>query len=144
MPLSPFIWLAVAAVMAVVEVASLGLVTMWFVVGALVAFAANLLGLDVFAQVVVFLAVSVLCLVVLRPVFVKYRDRGKEEEPTPVGQIAVVAEAIDNDRLVGRVETPDHMTWAARSADGRPIPAGENVTVVGQESVKLIVERKLA
>ncbi len=140
--MSPFIWLAVAAVMAVVEIASLGLITMWFVVGALVAFVANLLGFDLFVQVVVFLVVSVLCLAVLRPVFVKYRDRGKQEEPTPVGQIAVVAEAIDNDRLVGRVETPDHMTWAARSADGMPIPAGENVVVVGQESVKLIVERK--
>ena len=85
---------------------------------------------------------SVLCLVVLRPVFVKYRDRGKLEEPTVVGQEAVVREAVDNDRFVGRVETADHMTWAARSADGMPIPAGENVVVVGQESVKLIVERK--
>lgn len=141
--MSPFVWLAVAAVMAVVEVVSLGLITMWFVVGALVAFAANLLGADPLVQIVVFLVVSVLCLVVLRPVFVKYRDRGKKEEPTVVGCIAVVREAIDNDRLVGRVETPDHMTWAARSADGRPIASGENVVVVGRESVKLIVERKV-
>lgn len=142
--MSPFIWLAVAAVMAVVEVVSLGLITMWFVVGALVAFAANLLGADPLIQIVVFLIVSVLCLIVLRPVFVKYRDRGKKEEPTVVGRIAVVCEAIDNDRLVGRVETPDHMTWAALSADGRPIASGENVVVVGRESVKLIVERKVS
>lgn len=141
--MNPFVWLAVAAVMAVVEVVSLGLITMWFVVGALVAFAASLLGADPLVQIVVFLVVSVLCLVVLRPVFVKYRDRGKKEEPTVVGCIAVVREAIDNDRLVGRVETPDHMTWAARSADGRPIASGENVVVVGRESVKLIVERKV-
>ncbi len=141
--MSPFVWLAVAAVMVVVEVVSLGLITMWFVVGALIAFAANLLGADPLVQIVVFLVVSVLCLVVLRPVFVKYRDRGKKEEPTVVGCIAVVREAIDNDRLVGRVETPDHMTWAARSADGRPIASGENVVVVGRESVKLIVERKV-
>ena len=44
--MSPFVWLAVAAVMAVVEVASFGLITMWFVIGALAAFAANLLGAD--------------------------------------------------------------------------------------------------
>ena len=141
--MSPFVWLGVAAVMGVVEIVSLSLITMWFVVGALVAFAANLLGADPLVQIVVFLVVSVLCLVVLRPVFVKYRDRGKKEEPTVVGCIAVVREAIDNDRLVGRVETPDHMTWAARSADGRPIASGENVVVVGRESVKLIVERKV-
>lgn len=142
--MSPFIWLGIAAVMAVVEVASLSLITMWFVVGALIAFAANLLGADVLMQVVVFLVVSVVCLIVLRPVFVRYRDRGKQEEPTCIGLTAVVCEAIDDDRLVGRVETPDHMTWAARSADGAPIPEGVNVIVVGQESVKLIVERKVS
>ena len=141
--MSPFVWLGVAAVMALAEVLSLGLITMWFVVGALVAFVANLLGVEPLVQIVVFLDVSVVCLVALRPVFVRYRDRGKREEPTVVGQVAVVCEGIDNDRLVGRVETPDHMTWAARSVDGMPIPAGQNVLVVGQESVKLIVERKL-
>lgn len=141
--MSPFVWLGVALVMGIVEVVSLGLITMWFVVGALVAFVANLVGVDVLVQIVVFLVVSVVCLIVLRPVFVKYRDRGKREEPTVIGLTAIVVEGIDNDRLVGRVKTPDHMSWAARSADGRPIPAGQNVVVVGQESVKLVVERKL-
>ena len=39
--MSPFVWLGVAAVMGVVEIVSLGLITMWFVVGALVAFVAS-------------------------------------------------------------------------------------------------------
>ena len=137
--MSPFVWLGVAAVMGVVEIVSL---SMWFVVGALVAFAASLLGADLVVQLVVFLVVSVACLVGLRPVFVKYRDRGKQEEPTHVGQTAVVVEDVDNDGMTGRVETDNRMTWAARSADGLPIPAGEVVRIVGQESVKLIVERK--
>lgn len=140
--MSPFVWLAVAAVMGVVEVLSFGLITMWFVVGALVAFVANLLGIDLLVQIVVFLVVSVGCLVGLRPVFVKYRDRGKQEEPTHVGQTAIVVEDIDNHGLTGRVEMDNRMTWAARSADGSLIPTGQIVRVVGQESVKLIVERK--
>ena len=138
--MSPFIWLAVAAVMAVVEVVSFGLITMWFVIGALAAFAANLLGADLLVQMVV----SVVCLVALRPVFVKYRDRGKQEEPTHVGQTAVVVEDVDNEGLTGRVETDNRMTWAARSADGSFIPQGAVVRIVGQESVKLIVERKVS
>ena len=138
--MSPFIWLAVAAVMAVVEVVSFGLITMWFVIGALAAFAANLLGADLLVQIVVFLVVSVVCLVALRPVFVKYRDRGKQEEPTHVGQTAVVVD----EGLTGRVETDNRMTWAARSADGSFIPQGAVVRIVGQESVKLIVERKVS
>ncbi|BAK44487.1 NfeD family protein [Eggerthella sp. YY7918] len=138
--MSPFIWLGVAVVMGLVEAFSLSLITMWFVVGALVAFVASLLGFDIAVQIGIFLVVSVACLIVLRPVFVKYRDRGKLEEPTCIGQVAIVDEAIDNDRLVGRVETADHMTWAARSANGEPIAAGVNVVIVGQESVRLIVE----
>ena len=132
--MSPFIWLAVAAVMAVVEVGSFGLITMWFVIGALAAFAANLLGADLLVQIVVFLVVSVVCLVALRPVFVKYRDRGKQEEPTHVGQTAVVVEDVDNEGLTGRVETDN----------GSFIPQGAVVRIVGQESVKLIVERKVS
>ena len=59
-----------------------------------------------------------------------------------VGQSALVVEAIDNERLSGRIETANRMTWAARSADGSVIPAGETVVIKDRESIKLIVERK--
>lgn len=140
--MSPFVWLAVAVIMAVVEIVSLSLITAWFVVGALVSFVANLLGADVVVQMVVFLVVSLLCLIFLRPVFMKYRKSGEAHEPTLVGQTALVCEEIDNERLVGRVETSNRMTWVARSADGSVISVGETVVVVDRESVKLIVERK--
>ena len=61
------LWLVVAAVMALIEAFSFGLITMWFVVGALVAFVADLLGANFVVQVALFLVVSVLCLVLLRP-----------------------------------------------------------------------------
>lgn len=140
--MSPFVWLGVATVMAVIEVLSLGLITMWFVVGALVAFAANLLGANLVVQLVVFFAVSLVCLVVLRPVFLKYRKRGQAAEPTCIGQEGMVVEDIDNNVMAGRVELSNRMTWTARSVDGMPILAGTAVVVVGQESIKLIVERK--
>lgn len=136
-----YAWIIVAVVMALAEALSLGLVTMWFVVGALAAFLANVLGADLFVQCVVFLVVSVVLLIALRPVVVKYRRRGAHHEPTLVGTHAVVTEAVDNDRMVGRVETPDHMTWSARAADGAPIEAGASVVVVAQESIRLVVER---
>ncbi len=139
--MSPFVWLGVAAVAAVAEVLSFGLITVWFVAGALAAFAANLLGADALVQVVAFLVVSVACLALFRPIALKYRRRGAQEEPTLVGQRVVVCEDIDNGRMAGRVRTGDDVTWAARSSDGRPIPAGEGAVVVAQESVKLIVEK---
>ena len=49
------LWLVVAAVMALIEAFSFGLITMWFVVGALVAFVADLLGANFVVQVALFL-----------------------------------------------------------------------------------------
>lgn len=134
------LWLIVAAVMALIEAFSFGLITMWFVVGALVAFVADLLGANFVVQVALFLVVSVLCLVLLRPVVVKHRNCGHSAEPMLVGERGVVCEMIDNDGLTGRVELSDHMTWSARSATGEVLPVGIRVEVVAQESIKLIVK----
>lgn len=139
--MSPYWWLAIAAVMAVVEIASMGLITIWFVVGGLAAFVAGFLGADLTVQIAVFLVVSIACLALLRPLVMKHRKIGEEHEPTPVGLNAIVIERIDNDALTGRIETPDHMTWAALSADGVPIEEGAQVRVVEQRSIKLVVER---
>ena len=138
--MNPYWWLAIAAIMAVVELASQGFITIWFVAGGLVAFAAGFFGADLTVQIIVFLVVSVACLVLLRPLIMKHRKIGESHEPTMVGLNAVVVERIDNDALTGRVETPDHMTWAALSADGLPIEVGEQVHVVDQRSVKLVVD----
>ena len=138
--MSPYWWLAVAAIMAVVEIASQGFITIWFVVGGLAAFVAGLLGADQMVQIVVFLVVSLACLALLRPLIMKHRKIGEAHEPTPVGQSAVVVERIDPQAQTGRIETPDHMTWAALSADGMPIEEGMRVTVVEQRSIKLVVE----
>jgi len=139
--MNPFWWLGIAAVMAVIEAVSLGFITVWFVVGALCAFVASFLGADLTLQIIVFLVVSLVCLALLRPFALKHRRMGELHEPTPVGLYAKVVERIDNDALAGRVETPDHMTWAALSVDGAPIEEGAKVQVVDQQSIKLVVER---
>lgn len=138
--MNPYWWLGIAAVMAVIEAVSLGFITIWFVVGALVAFVASFLGANLTVQIIVFLVVSLACLALLRPLALKHRRIGESLESTPVGLNAVVVERVDNDALIGRVETPDHMTWAALSASGEPLQVGEQVRVVDQQSVKLVVE----
>ena len=139
--MSPYWWLAIAAVMAVIEAVSLGFITIWFVVGALCAFVASFLGADLTIQIIVFLVVSLACLALLRPFALKHRRMGELHESSPIGLNAVVVERIDNDALTGRIETPDHMTWAALSADHTTIEVGARVRIIDQKSVKLIVER---
>lgn len=139
MPL--YVWLVVAVIMAIVELVSFGLISVWFVIGALAAFVSALFGANVYIQTIVFIVISVIFLLIFRPIALKYRNKNQSEEPTLVGKQGIVIEEINNELLSGRVELDDHVSWIARSADGSVISKDEQVVVVNQESIKLFVER---
>lgn len=69
------IWLVVLILSIVVEVATMGLTSIWFAGGALVAVLATVLGLPIFIQVLLFFLVSLLMLFFTRPVAVKILTR---------------------------------------------------------------------
>ena len=139
--MNPFWWLVIAAIMAVAEALSQGLITIWFVVGGVAAFLAGFAGASFTVQIIVFLVVSIVCLVLLRPLIMKHRRIGEAHEPTLVGTGAIVIERVDEQAQTGRVETPDHMTWMALPADRAPIEEGARVRIVEQRSIKLVVEK---
>ena len=138
---NPYTWLIVAAVAALIEMISVSLITVWFVIGAIVSFFIAFFGGPAWLQLVAFLVVSLACLALLRPVILKYRKQGQSHEPTLVGKNAVVVEEVNNDAMTGRVETPDRVSWTALSADGSIIGVGEQVRITDQKSIKLYVER---
>ena len=96
-------WLAIVIVLLVIEIATLGLTTIWFAGGALVACIAALLHANIWVQIVLFLVVSVLLLFFTRPLAVRYmnKDRTKTNVDSMVGKEAVVTEAIDNLKAQG-------------------------------------------
>ena len=65
-------WLGLLVVLLVIEIITLGLTTIWFAGGALVAFVASALGANMIVQIVLFLGVSFIMLYFTRPVAVKY------------------------------------------------------------------------
>ena len=50
-------WLAIFVVLLIIEIVTMGLTTIWFAGGALIAFCAGLMGFGTTVQIVVFLAV---------------------------------------------------------------------------------------
>ena len=70
-------WLIVIIVMALIEIITLGLTTIWFAGGALVAFFANLAGANLVIQIILFVVVSVLLLALTRPLAVEYLNKGR-------------------------------------------------------------------
>ena len=132
-----FLWLALIVVFAVIEGATTALTTVWFIGGALAALAAALLHAELWLQITLFFAVSVVLLAALvkkylRPRTVRTNAAGN------IGREAIVTEAIDNLHETGAVRLSG-VEWTARSADGSPVAVGTVVRIDAIEGVKLIV-----
>ncbi len=136
-------WLAVLIIMAVIEIVTLGLTTIWFAGGALVAFIASLLGAGLPIQIILFIVVSLLLLIGTRPIAVKYfnRDRVKTNAESLIGDSGIVKEEINNLQATGMVQV-NGQEWSARSADDTIIEAGKEVLIEEISGVKLIVKEK--
>lgn len=137
-------WLAVLIVLLLVEIATLGLTTIWFAGGALVACVAALLHASIWVQIVLFLVVSVLLLLFTRPAAVRYmnKNRTKTNVDSMAGKEAVVTEDIDNLKAQGVVQV-NGLEWTARAENNQDvIPKGSVVEVTRVDGVKLIVRKR--
>ena len=135
-------WLVILIIAIVVEVMTMGLATIWFAGGALVATIAAMLQAPVWLQVILFFMVSFLLLFFTRPVAVKYfnKDRVKTNVESLVGRQAIVTSEINNLQGIGQV-TVGSQEWSARSSDNQiAIPVGSVVNVLAINGVKLVVE----
>lgn len=135
-----WIWAAVVVLAVVVEMATTQLVCIWFAGGALAAMAAYLLGAELWLQVVIAAAVTLILLISTRPFVRKYLHKGdvRTNADRVVDEIAVVTERIDNAMEQGRVRVMGG-DWRAYSTDGKTAEVGAKVKVERIEGVKLIV-----
>lgn len=135
------IWLVVLVACLVVEISTLGLTSIWFAGGALLAMIISLIGGPLWLQVLVFLVASIVLLVFTRPIATKYfnKSRTKTNVDSKIGKQAIVTERIDNLIGEGRIVT-DGMEWTARGLDSSVIEEGTVVTIEKIEGVKAIVK----
>lgn len=137
----PLIWVAVMVIFGVLEAATVGLTSIWFVAGAVGGLIVSMLGGQIWLQLVVFFAVSIGSMIAARPLVVKYINQ--TTTPTNadrvLGTVARVTETIDNTVPEGAVYV-DGKTWSARSEHEMVIAAGTLVRVLRMEGVRLFVE----
>ena len=137
-------WLIAMVVLLVIEAVVPGLISIWFALGALAALISALFHAPIWLQIVWFVAVSVIALVLTRPLVRKYVNG--RITPTNadmvIGKDAVVTEAIDNLHARGAVLL-DGKTWTARmDREDETAKTGETVRDLRIEGVKLIVEKR--
>lgn len=137
------IWLAVIIVSVVFEAVTVDLVSIWFGLGAAVALLLNLFNVNIAVQIAVFVIVTVVSLVVTRPLAKKYLKTNvvATNADRYIGKHALVIRTITPDQK-GEVKVLS-ASWAASSIDNTLITEGEYCEVVAIEGAHLVV-RKLS
>lgn len=139
-----WVWLGLLALFVIVEAATANLLTIWFAGGALAAFIASFFTDSIVIQVVIFVVVSLVILVALRPVAKRYTRTKKQPTNADmyINAEGVVTEAISNLNAKGTVKVRGSV-WTARSFnDEVEIPEDTVIIVERIEGVKLIVKPK--
>lgn len=135
-------WLIMAIIFGVIELATMGLTTIWFAIGALVAMIVAMIGLGLIWQIIFFLVISTICLYYTRPIAQKYLKVGsvKTNVNSIIGCVGIVTKSIE-EHATGQCKVKGQI-WTAKSYDGGSIAEQTEVKVMSVEGVKLIVTPK--
>ena len=137
------LWALISLICLILELTNGDFFIMCFAIGGVFSAVAAALGLGGVAQIIVFAVFTVLSLMFVRPVALRYLHRGEDKRVSNadalMGRIGTVSEAIVAGGY-GRVAI-DGDDWKAVSADGSAVDKGCKVKVVGRESIIITVEK---
>lgn len=133
-------WIILAIAFVIIEFGTVALVSVWFVGGSLAAMAVALAEGPLWLQVLLFILVSLILLLLLRPFLRKYvyANKSPTNVDAVIGREALVTEDIDNLAGTGAIKL-DGVIWTARSVDNSRIPAGTVVAIQSVQGVKAMV-----
>ena len=133
-------WVVMIVVFVVVEVLSLGLTSIWFAFGALLALLASFFTDSILVQITIFVLTSIILLYFTKPIAQKYLKVGREKTNVDsiVGRKGVVTKEITK-HSTGQVKVSGQI-WTAISEE--MIEEGQDVIVMEVQGVKLIVKKE--
>ena len=137
------IWFILFIVFIIAEVATAGpLISIWFCFGSLAAMFAAAGGASTTLQLIIFLAVSIVLLILTKPLAKKLLHNKIEatNAPAVIGRQGIVVEEINNIEAKGAVKV-DGKIWTARTEEEQEIiPEGTKVEILEIQGVKVIVK----
>lgn len=138
----PIVWVILVVIFGLIESMTLGLTSIWFGAGALVALAASLLNMSFLVQIVAFILVSLMMLIYTRPVVKAYLKIGKVKTNSEglIGEKGLVVQRIEAFKT-GQVKVHGQL-WTAREIEDREVEINTTVEIMEIEGVKLIVRRQ--
>ena len=136
-------WAVVAVICLILELTAGDFFIFCFAIGAVgAAIDAGLLGNGIYAQLFVFVVITLLCLFYVRPFAKRYLHKGEDKRISNadalLGRQGRVVETIVAGGY-GRVQI-DGDIWKAVTLGDADIPEGSNVTVIDRESTIITVK----
>ena len=133
-------WLVLVIVLSFVEIATVSLVSIWFVASGIVAMILSFFIEDTAIITTIFILLGIFLLVISRPIVNKLRSKDNEKTNLDriIGETAIVTEDIKKN-VVGEVKV-DGKRWSAISKN--KCLKGDTVKVLRIDGVKLIVKKE--
>lgn len=137
------VWLIIAGVCLVIEIATVGFLVFWFAVAALITALLSLFIHNVIAQTVIFILTSVILILLTKPLTNKItkKDVAVTNSNTVIGKEAIVTKEINTTAgSVGQIKVAGD-TWSAITENyDNPITVGSTVKILRIDGVKLVIE----
>lgn len=132
-------WLILVIVLTIIEVATVNLLTIWFVISGIVALILSFFIEDVAIVSTIFAVLGIFLLITTRPILKKYLPTQRERTNIDrvIGMKGIVTEEIKKN-VIGEVKV-DGKKWSAIS--NKKIEVGEEVIIDAIEGVKLVVRK---
>ena len=136
------VWLIIAGLFFIGEIATVGFLIFWFGVGALIAMIVSLFTSNIIIQTTIFIISSTILIFATKPFIKKFADVKKTNTNvySIIGKKALVIKEIDPINAKGQIKVNSEI-WSAESENGEKIEEGSEVEIIRINGVKAIVKK---
>ena len=135
------IWLIIAGIFFIGEIATVGFLIFWFAIGSLVAMVASFFIDSIIIQTTIFVISSTILIFSTKPFVKKFVDVKKTNTNafSIIGKNALVIKEINPIQAQGQIKINGEI-WSAESDNNKIIPEGSEVEILQIRGVKTIVK----
>lgn len=135
------LWVILAGIFFIIEIATVGFLVFWFGIGAIIAMLVSLFVDNLIIQTTVFILSSTLLLFLTRPFVNKFssNDNVQTNAFSIIGKRGIVTKAIDPVSGQGQIKVGTEV-WSAKSANEVKIEEGSEVEILEINGVKAVVK----
>lgn len=139
------IWLVLAGIFFIAEMATVGFLIFWFGIGALIAMLSSFFIQNIIIQTTIFIISSTILLFATKPLVKKFMDvkPTKTNAFSIIGKKALVIKEINPIQSTGQIKLNGEV-WSAESENNEIISEGNEVEILEINGVKAIVRCQMS